>query len=370
MSADRLAVGCMTGTSMDGLDAVLVRCRGEGVGLAFVEVVGVRTAPLPARRTLREIESGKPVSARAIAEAARALGEAHAETIAALLEDHGMRPELVAVHGQTVHHKPPTSWQLINPWAIAQRVRAPVVYDLRGADLAAGGEGAPITPMADWVMFRDADRTRAIVNLGGFVNATVLPSDAGPESVRGFDVCACNRVLDAAARIVLDREYDEDGRAAMSGTVDGRAGGDLRERLEAQAAGGRSLGTGDEAVEWVAAWAGRVAPADLVATAARTIGSVVGVRVRAAAGRDAELYLAGGGAHNAALADAIGGARPLDDLGVRAGEREAAAMAVLGLLAADGVAVTLPGVTGRRDETLLTGACLTGAWINANVRTR
>lgn len=351
----------MTGTSLDGLDAALVACEGKGLGMRLVSVLGSATAELPARRVLRELAGGKALDAGTIARAALDLGEAHAEVVAGLIERHARAGavEVIALHGQTVFHRPPGSWQLINPWPVARRTGLPVVYDLRGADLAAGGQGAPITPMADWVMFRSAGCARAIVNLGGFVNVTVMPAGAGPEGVRGFDVCACNQLLDAAARVAIDAPMDAGGARALRGSVDGRAAGPLRDLLESQGGAGRSLGTRDEGLEWVTRWATRLAPDDLLATAAHTVGSVVGVRVRAAAGGAAEVYLAGGGARNTALARAIGGCRPLADLGVEGGDREAAAFAVLGLLACDGEAITLEGVTGRGGE-----AALSGAWIH------
>lgn len=348
----------MTGTSLDGLDAALVACEGEGLGLRLVGVLGSASAELPARRTLRELAAGKPVEAGAVARAALELGEAHAAAVARMIERHvrAGRVELVALHGQTVHHRPPASWQLINPWPVVRSAGVPVVFDLRGADLACGGQGAPITPLADWVMFRSDTATRVIVNLGGFANATVLPARAGAEDVRGFDVCACNQLLDAAARIALDAPMDDGGLAALQGNVDGRAAGPLEELLDAQASSRRSLGTRDEALGWLTQWATRLSPLDLLATAARTIGSVVGRRVRSVAGAEAEVFLGGGGARNAALAGAIGTTRPLSELGVEGTDREAVAIAVLGLLAADGCPITLTGVTGRAEPAPVAGA--------------
>ena len=193
-------------------------------------------------------------------------------------------------------HSPPDSMQIMNPWPLAQRLGCPVISDLRGADLAAGGQGAPITPVADWVLFRSLDEDRAIINLGGFCNVTTLPARSGPESVRGFDVCACNQVLDACARTALGRAYDEDGQAALSGTPDEAAVGALLAVLRDQASGRRSLGTGDECGACVERFCS-LAGVDLMASAARAIGTVIGERVR---GPGAPV-LAGGGVRNAAL---------------------------------------------------------------------
>src|SRR6185436_14618647 len=141
-----------------------------------------------------------------IADAALALGELHARAVAKAAA--GCRLDLIAAHGQTVFHAPPLSWQMLNPWPLVRDLQTSVVFDLRGADLAHGGQGAPITPLADWVLFRSNSRTRAVVNLGGFCNLTLLPPGR-PDMVRGFDVCACNQLLDHIARGILQRPFDE-----------------------------------------------------------------------------------------------------------------------------------------------------------------
>ncbi len=104
------------------------------------------------------------------------------------------RLDLVVAHGQTVYHAPPLSWQLCAPGPIAHALQVPVLCDLRSADIAAGGQGAPITPIADHILFRHAREARAVVNLGGFCNITTLPAGDDATRVRGGDVCACNQV--------------------------------------------------------------------------------------------------------------------------------------------------------------------------------
>ncbi len=352
----------MTGTSLDAIDAAAVHAVGHGLDL-HAHPLGHVSVPIPddVRADLRRLCNGDALTTRQITQCRSAFGRAHADAVSLLLEEHAElgRPTLVALHGQTVVHDPPLSWQLVDAWPVADRFACPIVSDLRSADLAAGGQGAPITPLSDWLMFRSPTHARAIVNLGGFCNATILPAGGAHEDVIGFDVCACNQLLDAGARRALGHDYDEGGAAASRGAPAPDASNALLDFLRAQVDSGRSLGTGDEGMPWLDTWADRLAPRDLLATIAVGVGRVIRERVSPDASQGCEIYLAGGGARNAALVAAIPGARPLDDLGVAPQARESAAMAVLGLLAADGVPVTLPRVTGRRTQ-----VPLSGAWIN------
>jgi 1,6-anhydro-N-acetylmuramate kinase len=345
----RLAIGTMTGTSLDALDACLVRI--EGVGLAMrVQVLRHSTTDLGALRgRLRSACDGEPMSAGDLASLALEFGRLHAEAITDLAGE--LTPDLVALHGQTVFHAPPSSWQLVNPWPVAQRMRCAVVSDLRGADLAAGGQGAPITPLADWILFRNPQPT-AIVNLGGFCNVTWLPAEAsGPEAIGGADICPCNHLLDAAARQALRRPFDADGGVAISGRAHLDRTPPLDAALRAAASAGRSLGTGDECVGLIQGLSD-LPPADLLASVVHAVGRRIGQEACSREGT-AKVVLAGGGVRNAALRHAItraAGVRTVTDsaaLGVPVEARESAEMAILGTLAWDGVPITLPGVTRR-----------------------
>jgi anhydro-N-acetylmuramic acid kinase len=229
----RHVIGTMTGTSIDGIDIAIARITGSGLSMHAKLIAHSSRSLGEIGGTLRRLAEGKAMTAQQIARAAWSFGELHAELIHAVLTEHARiePPVLIAVHGQTIFHQPPISWQLINPAPIAARFDCPVVFDLRQADLAAGGQGAPITPIADWIMFRHESNRRAIVNLGGFCNITILPSavarpsrscdeSAQPlEDIHGFDLCACNHLLDAIAKRTLNAPYDdggEDGRKRQS----------------------------------------------------------------------------------------------------------------------------------------------------------
>jgi anhydro-N-acetylmuramic acid kinase len=359
----RLIVGTMTGTSVDGLDVAVVEIEGQGLGMS-ARLRTIRSFPLgDLAGRLRHACEGTALSAGEFARLALDFGLLHAHRVQESLD--GERPGLVVLHGQTVFHRPPVSWQLINPFPVAHAIGCPVAFDLRGADLAAGGQGAPITPLADWILFR-GPRPRAIVNLGGFCNVTVLPgshADSPRERIRGFDVCACNQVLDAAARVAIAESFDSGGRTAATGRVDQPSSAGLQELLARQRAAGRSLGSGDEAADWVQEAAKRLTGPDLLATAVAAVGTTIG-KAAAEALRSVdpdssgEIFLAGGGARNLTLAARIAAAAGLrcgdtSELGVPIEAREAMGIAVLGALAADREPTTLASVTGRGEPALI-----------------
>lgn len=365
----RRVVGCMTGTSIDGLDLALVEICGTGLEMRC-RVLRLGTRELGAlQQPLRAFADGAAMTAGEVATLAHDFGVLHAEAIAELLA--GERADLVCVHGQTVFHKPPVSWQLLNPWPIVQRVGARVVYDLRGADLAAGGQGAPITPIADAVLLGSRPEFVgglasgfAVVNLGGFANYTAVAAGGKAlaerlGTIRGGDVCVCNQLLDRVARERLGVAFDADGKRASAGRVDAAACERLVALIRPRHAG-RSLGTGDESFAWVEETRASLGGDDAAATACDAIGRVIAESLRGVE----TVLLAGGGARNRALAAAISrhGARHgaqvqlIDAFGIAATHREAIEFAVLGALCEDRVAITLPSVTG------VGVAPISGAW--------
>ncbi len=350
---ERLVVGCMTGTSLDGLDVALVRVRGTGLAMR-AEIVSSGSRPLPDTNDsdaiiLHYLADGGPCDTEQIAKAAHWFSVFHAEVVEEVLAMVGLRrPDLVCVHGQTVFHRPPLSWQLFNPWPLARSSGAPVVFDLRGADLAAGGQGAPITPLADWVLFRRAEPV-VVVNLGGFCNITRLPSANTPDAtawIEAKDVCASNQVLDGVARKVMGTPFDANGETAAAGRVHPEAVEQLIRILEGQSIAGRSLGTGDEAAEWIGNWWERIG-LDLARCAVEGVARTIA----GACHGGGPAVLAGGGVKNAALVSRLrelhsAAVTTTDEMGIAPEYREAACMAVLGALCQDRVAITLPQVTG------------------------
>ena len=353
----------MTGTSIDAVDAAAVRIRGRGLG-ARGECLGVSSAPLgDLRGRLRGAQRQEPMSAGEFARLAHDIALAHLPPLRDLVRRHGT-PDLVVVHGQTLFHAPPISLQLIDPSVVAHDLGVSVASGLRAADLAAGGQGAPITPLADWMMFRSRSASRFVVNLGGFANATLVPScrpgatrEEWIDTIRGFDVCLCNQLLDHIARTRAGMAFDDGGAMAVSGTADAQVTDGLAAELDRQRRARRSLGTRDELVESLSQFAQHLSPRDALASAVSAIGGTIACALDellppATRGRGFRVLLAGGGARNAALARSIAlacqaPATPTDSLGVPIEARESMAMALLGAAAIDGAPITLAQVTGR-----------------------
>ncbi len=365
----------MTGTSIDGdLDVAAVVVRGRGLSMR-AEVVAHRAHPLGAlAEDLRRAARQEPMPAREFARIARAFGEAHATALGdlcadplvraradAVMPDGAALPDLAVLHGQTVFHAPPLTWQLVDPWPTAIRLGCRVRHDLRGANAASGGEAAPITPLADFILFGDDRASRIVLNLGGFVNATFVPRRSdGVDAVRGFDACACNHVLDEVARTRLGAPCDLDGAAAARGRCDEAVASRIADALvpvESGSRARRSLGTGDEAARLVGLAAGLAAD-DACRTVTEAVAEAVSraLRLHGVAEAD-EVLVAGGSARHVALREAIArrtGAAVASTaaLGVDPQAREAAEMAILGALADDGVRFCLPQVVGAASDAL------------------
>ena len=381
----RIVAGCMTGTSIDGLDAALVQIEGNGLTMKVKVLRALSRSFGELAKPLRRLSQQQPMTAGQIVRAAHDLSDLHLYTLRELIGNQ--TPDLVAVHGQTVFHKPPLSWQLINPAPIAYGLNVPVVYDLRSADLAAGGEGAPITPIADFILFRSSTESRSIVNLGGFCNVTILPPSSPVEQranaeitsppgqrggsgnnipenftilsqIIGKDVCVCNQLLDLIANKLFHRSYDSGGFQAAHGSVKSDPFERLTMLLSEQADSKRSLGTDDVLENWLDKCSGHHIAQDIARTACAAIAETI---VKNSLPTD-RLILAGGGTANKTLVREIRDRceQPVelsDKFGVPFKYREAAAIAVLGALCQDNVPITLPQVTGVLE------APLSGCWI-------
>jgi anhydro-N-acetylmuramic acid kinase len=367
-------VGLMSGTSMDAVDAVLAEIDADG----RFRVVAAHTAAMPAalgarlRRLARPGTGAGPDGDPGIdpvdefGELDRLVGELFAEAATSLLQASGVAPAAVRAigsHGQTLRHRPratpPFTLQVGDPNVIAARTGIAVVADFRRRDMALGGEGAPLAPAFHQAVFSQVDEYRAVLNLGGIANLTLLCPGA---PVSGFDTGPANTLMDAWARRHLGCDYDTDGAWAASGTPDA----DLLDALQAHPFLARpppkSTGPEDFSLDWLEdaiGSVGPVAPADVQATltefTACTVATALGDD------RPARLIACGGGVHNrhllARLVARLPGTRLESSAahGVDPDQVEAAAFAWLAARHLAGLPGNLPEVTGARAPAVLGG---------------
>lgn len=350
-----LAVGLMSGTSLDGVDAALVRLTGP----THCELLHFITRPYSAAERDLILAAIGQGAARDLARLHVRLAEWSVEAVETVLgEGHVRASDLgfIAFHGQTVWHEPPAvSWQLGEPAVLAERFGVRVVGNFRARDVAAGGQGAPLVPIADVLLFGHADHPRVLLNIGGMANLTYVPRRAVEEGALAFDTGPGVALMDAVARVVDPTlRFDTDGRLAARGKVNAA----LLQRLldDPYFAAAPPKSTGRERFgQAVAEEIHRAAPgADGVATAVELTARSVADAIARFVPAGVEVVGSGGGMHHPGLVgrltkllDPHGHAlRRFDDLFFPGDAKEAVAFALLGYLTIHGQPGNLPATTG------------------------
>ncbi|MCC6349666.1 MAG: anhydro-N-acetylmuramic acid kinase [Candidatus Eisenbacteria bacterium] len=376
---EHLVIGLMTGTSADAVDAALVRFRGAGLA-ATGELVAYREQPFedPLRREVLEVAGCEELPLERFMRLDAELGEAYARAVHALLRQAQIRAAEVAAvgsHGQTIRHLPRAAnggraltLQVGSAAVLAERTGILVVSDFRTRDTAAGGEGAPLVPVADWWRFRSERESRVLLNLGGMANVTHLPRGAGLDQVVAFDTGPGNAVLDGLMRVSTGglAHRDDGGQLAAHGRVNHGLLEELLADPFFQTEPPRSTGRerfGDAyaiRLQEIGEQLG-LSLEDLLATAAEltaiTVADAIG-RFLSPRGVEA-VYVSGGGVRNATLMVALRRrlegvtVRKLDDLGVAADAKEALAFALLAHLTLSGEAGNVRGATGAEAAVVL-----------------
>lgn len=361
----------MSGTSADGIDAALVELSGE-TGVAL-KAFSVFPYPAPLRKRILAAENSR-TPLEEIGELNVLIAEWFASAALKVMK-HGA-VDFIASHGQTLFHHPPSqikkgetafTMQIGDGSVIAQRTGILTVSDFRAADLAQGGEGAPLVPYVDWRLFTDARRGRVLLNLGGIANFTYLPPRGAWNRVVACDTGPANALLDALiARGTNGKQTrDEGGVLASNGKVNPR----LLARLMRHPFLSRPLPKsadrswfGDALAEKLLR--GRAPLADLLATAAAFTAESVALHLARHAGRADEIYVSGGGEKNAAVVRMLRAAveeklkrkilvHHFSKLGLPGKAKEAVAFAFLGYETLRGRPSNLPNVTGARQACIL-----------------
>ena len=354
-----LAVGLMSGTSMDGVDAALVETDGGAhirpLGFVFRAYDPALRAQLAdAMEYARTLDA--PVFTDAVRGVERDLTEAHAAAVEALLARTGAQPQAVGFHGQTLVHRPAQrwTWQIGDGPALAARLGVPVVYDFRAADMANGGQGAPLLPvfhraLADGA--REGEAPVGVLNLGGVGNLTWL--GAGLGEWLSFDTGPANALIDDWTLRHTGRACDEGGRLAAAGQRDAAALAALLDHPYFAAAPPKSLDRAAFGLAPVAHLSAADGAATLTAFTAATVARAL-LHVPAPPSR---LLVCGGGRHNPVLMAAIAavtGARvqPVEAVGWNGDALEAQAFAYFAVRRLLGKPITFPETTGCRTPTV------------------
>lgn len=391
-SRPMVVAGVMSGTSADGVDVAFCRIgAGNNDGPPRVRLLGTKSFPYPkaVRAEVLALAAGEPRSASQISRLNWRLGQIYADCVSATAEQLCLSPALIGCHGQTIHHesspvlshgaKVRSTWQIGEASVIAEQVRCPVVSDFRPADLAAGGQGAPLVPMLDWCLFRSSKVHRVLQNLGGIGNLTVIPADSQIDQLLAFDTGPANMVIDQTMASFFGRSFDRNGAVASGGRIfDTVVDRVLRERYFSspppKSCGREEFGAAFTSRFIAACCKQGASDADCVATAtALTAESILDAYRRfvvpqftsSAPGVPIEFCVAGGGTRNKTLmnllSDGLAGLRvklrTTDELGIPTQAKEAVAFALLAWLTWHGLPGNMPSATGATRPVVLGKVC-------------
>lgn len=384
-----VVAGVMSGTSADGVDVALCKITPapNEEGAPRVKLLGHAgfSYSKAMRAAVLTTMNAKVASVADLSRLNWRLGGIYADCVEKTAEKFGVKPGLVGCHGQTVYHQATAAkylgsdvrctWQMGEASVIAERLRMPVVSDFRPADMAAAGQGAPLVPMLDYVMFRSAKVNRVLQNLGGIGNLTAIPAGASVDGVMAFDTGPGNMVMDACVQQLYGKAFDRGGAIARQGRVISPVIARVLEEKYFSAVPPKSCGREQFGAEFVSRFISlcrkaNASDADVVATAtALTAESVlhgyrrfVWVHLGATAPlAKTEFVVAGGGAKNASLMAMLRErlqplgvkVRLMDELGVPGQAKEAVAFALLAWLTWCGLPGNVPAATGAARPVVL-----------------
>ncbi len=342
----------MSGTSLDGIDVAIVEVLGRRI-----RTIGFLSTPYTeVTRAAILAVSDATTHTSAISRLNFQLAELYARAVLRAMRRFGP-VDLIGCHGQTVYHEGGlNTLQLGEPAILAERTGLPVVSGFRARDIAAGGQGAPLVPYVDYLLFRHPRRTRVALNIGGIANITVIPPAAAPADVVAFDTGPGNMVIDALAR-EMGQPYDRGGKIAASGCVDTALLDELLADPYYRRKPPKSAGREQYGAAFVAQLKATGLPLrDLIATAtvltAATIAMAIG-------GRSVDLIISGGGVHNSQIVAHLAGFLPAasistsTDHGIDADAKEAIAFALLAHETWRRRPSNLPSATGARRAVVL-----------------
>lgn len=364
-----LAIGLMSGTSLDGVDTALCNITGSGLDTK-IELVGFETYAMPeaVKEEIKCACSIEKSNVELICSLNFKLGKLFSDAVRMICEKYNISSNdiaFVASHGQTIYHQPnvvrnlcASTLQIGEPAIIAYENDVKVISNFRVMDMAAGGEGAPLVPYSEYILYHDQHKTRALQNIGGIGNVTIIPADGDINDVYAFDTGPGNMMIDEACMQLFQLKYDADGEIAASGTINE----DLLKECMAHTfftkKPPKSTGREDFGEDYVTALLNKyqhLPKADIIATftmfTAKSIAKSYRDFVFTKHQVD-EILIGGGGAHNETLLTYLRSELPecivlaQEDIGYSSDAKEAIAFVILGNETMHNKCSNVPSATG------------------------
>lgn len=366
------AIGLMSGTSLDGVDAALVEIEGinEATSVELVEFSSL-TIPEALLDKIRGSFSLESSNSALLSSLNVELGKLFADAALSLCKKANIRIEevnFIASHGQTIYHIPEkteefmaSTLQLGDAATIAERTGCTVVSDFRPRDMAVGGQGAPIVPYSEYILYRHPERTRFLQNIGGIGNVTVLPPNAALDEMLAFDTGPGNMIINELCQLFYDKSFDKDGQMAAQGTVNEELLATWMNHPYIQRAIPKTTGREEFGTQFVEEYVNRynLDPNDWLATATKFTAQSIAEHIKPYVKGESDLVIGGGGSYNPTLIQMIKESLPetnvirQEDLGYSSDAKEAVAMAILGNQTMHRQPSNVPSATGAKKAVIL-----------------
>lgn len=375
----KLIIGALSGTSVDAVDVVLAEIKGNGESTE-VNVLNFDSIPISPdiKDFILKNSDSSTASLRDISQLNFLIGNVFADSILKFLEKNGIKGrdiDLIGSHGQTIHHIPKpedlfgynikSTLQIGDPSVIANKTGITTVGDFRVADMALGGEGAPLVPFLDDILFRSTDRNILLINIGGISNITFLPKSGSPSA---FDTGPGNMLIDRLMKEFYDKPYDENGETASRGKLNERLFENLRKFDNYyNAAPPKSTGRefyGESFIEYIISVAHDVSDEDIIRTVTEYTAYTIHYNVDAfTKSMPDEILVSGGGANNKFLMGLLKeyfsvDVKPLEHNGITPDNKEAVLFAVLANETINGNPSNVPSISGAERPAILGKICL------------
>lgn len=380
----RLIIGLLSGTSIDSVDAVLVRTAGNGINTR-IKILGFITLPIPLKlkNAILKNSDRKTAKIEEVTKLNVIIGALFSDAVFKLLKRYKLDPrkiDLIGSHGQTIHHLPATgsylgykvksTLQIGDPSIIANLTGITTIGDFRISDCAAGGDGAPLAPYLDYILFRNQSYNRALLNIGGISNITILPKDTIREKVIAFDTGPGNMLIDGAVSILFNKSYDRNGNIARKGKINKKLCDFLLKEKYYKQAPPKSTGRENYGKDFMNKLLNLArngtGKSDFVRTITEfTVYSVwynYDKFVKPEYKID-ELFVSGGGAENPVIMEGLKKyfgnvkVRKMNNFGITAKNKEAVLFAVLANECISGNAANMKSVTGSTRDVILGKIC-------------